>query len=63
MRQFEYSPLDRLQRWGGLPVGSELFNNLFVFENYPVQRKRDAALRLTEPRSEWRCSSRTSRAT
>ncbi|MGN9810963.1 amino acid adenylation domain-containing protein [Micromonospora sp. BQ11] len=54
MRQYEYSPLDRVQRWSGLPSGSPLFNSLFVFENYPVEQAPAAALRLEKPRSEER---------
>ncbi|GAA2709872.1 non-ribosomal peptide synthetase [Micromonospora olivasterospora] len=55
LRQYEYSPLDQVQRWSGLPSGAELFNTLFVFENYPVEQPRDTALRLTKPeRSEER---------
>ncbi|SCE78278.1 non-ribosomal peptide synthetase [Micromonospora mirobrigensis] len=54
MRQYEYSPLDRVRRWSGLPSGAELFNSLFVFENYPVEEASETALRLTKPRSEER---------
>src|SRR5262249_14600787 len=32
-RQYEYSPLHRVQAWSGLPAGQRLFDTLFVFEN------------------------------
>src|SRR5262249_37017625 len=43
-----YTPLAEVQRWGGLPRGTPLFETLFVFENYPVDRAlgdRESALR------------------
>ncbi|WCN79542.1 non-ribosomal peptide synthetase [Micromonospora sp. LH3U1] len=54
MRQYEYSPLERVQRWSGLPSVAPLFNTLCVFENYPVEQVPDVALRLSKPRSEER---------
>ena len=36
-RQYEYSPLHRVQAWSGLTAGRRLFDTLFVFENYPVR--------------------------
>ena len=35
-RQFEYSPLNQIQRWSEVPTGSPLFESLIVFENYRV---------------------------
>ncbi|MBQ0985577.1 amino acid adenylation domain-containing protein [Streptomyces sp. F63] len=54
MRQYEYSPLGAVQQWSGLPVGAPLFESLFVFENYPVEKDDTAALRLDLTRSEER---------
>jgi len=36
MRQFEHSPLVKIQEWSDVPSGTSLFENIFVFENYPV---------------------------
>jgi amino acid adenylation domain-containing protein/non-ribosomal peptide synthase protein (TIGR01720 family) len=36
MRQFEYSRLVDIQEWSDLRPGEALFDNIFVFENYPV---------------------------
>jgi amino acid adenylation domain-containing protein/non-ribosomal peptide synthase protein (TIGR01720 family) len=59
-REFEYSPLVQVQGWSEVPRGTPLFESLFVFENYPVDRggNSDAGtgdrLRLTQGRSvEW----------
>lgn len=41
MRQYEYSPLARIQEWSEIGPGAQLFESLIAFENYPV----DAALR------------------
>ena len=38
MRQYEFSPLIQIQRWSEVPRGKELFNCLFVFENYPAMQ-------------------------
>jgi len=35
-RQYEYSPLVEVQRWSEVPKGTPLFENLLVFENYPI---------------------------
>ncbi|QKG84716.1 amino acid adenylation domain-containing protein [Kroppenstedtia pulmonis] len=35
IRQYEYSPLVKVQAWSELPGGVPLFNTVFVFENYP----------------------------
>ncbi|HWX40369.1 MAG TPA: amino acid adenylation domain-containing protein [Blastocatellia bacterium] len=36
-RQYEYSPLVKVQKWSGLPPGQHLFDTLLVFENYPIE--------------------------
>ncbi len=35
-RQFEHSPLVRVQGFSGVPRGSPLFESILVFENYPM---------------------------
>ncbi|WP_223198416.1 non-ribosomal peptide synthetase [Solihabitans fulvus] len=37
-RRFEHVSLAALRRWSGLPAGSNLFDSVIVFENYPVDR-------------------------
>ncbi len=41
LRQYEYSPLVRIQEWSDLPRGQSMFESILVYENYPV----DASLR------------------
>ncbi|HZL99560.1 MAG TPA: AMP-binding protein, partial [Planctomycetota bacterium] len=41
-REFEYSALWEVQKWSGAPAGQPLFENLFVFENYPSPRREAA---------------------
>ncbi|HJP95206.1 MAG TPA: amino acid adenylation domain-containing protein [Pyrinomonadaceae bacterium] len=36
LRQYEYSSLVQVQEWSDAPRGRALFENIFVFENYPV---------------------------
>jgi len=48
MRRFEHTPLVEIQGWSELPRGTGLFEALFVFENYPLDR----ALGDAEPPSE-----------
>ncbi|MGA9117876.1 MAG: amino acid adenylation domain-containing protein, partial [Bacteroidota bacterium] len=36
MRQYEYSPLAKVQGWSNVPRGVPLFHSIFVFENYPL---------------------------
>ena len=36
-RQYEYSPLNQIQRWSEVPAGTPLFESLIVFENYRVE--------------------------
>jgi hypothetical protein len=38
MRQYEYSPLVKIQGWSEIPRGLPLFESIVVFENYPVDR-------------------------
>ena len=35
-RQYDFTPLARVQRWSEVPAGAPLFESLLVFENYPV---------------------------
>ncbi|HEX9935922.1 MAG TPA: condensation domain-containing protein, partial [Longimicrobium sp.] len=35
-RQYDYAPLVDVRRWAGVEPGRELFETLFVYENYPV---------------------------
>ncbi|WP_344977620.1 condensation domain-containing protein, partial [Salinactinospora qingdaonensis] len=54
MRQYEYSPLNQVQQWSELPANAPLFETLFVFENYPVEKDETASLRFDMTRSEER---------
>lgn len=36
MSEHEYSPLVEVQRWSEVPRGTPLFDNILVFDNYPV---------------------------
>ncbi|MCP4657989.1 MAG: non-ribosomal peptide synthetase, partial [bacterium] len=50
LRQYEYTPLDRVRGWSEIAAGTALFDNILVFENYPwnVARERDSqALRVS----------------
>lgn len=38
MREFEHASLTQIQRWSDMPKGQSLFESLFVFENYPMDR-------------------------
>ncbi|HEX3728459.1 MAG TPA: amino acid adenylation domain-containing protein, partial [Opitutaceae bacterium] len=35
-RGHEHTPLVRIREWAGVPAGTELFETLFAFENYPA---------------------------
>ncbi|MGH3784611.1 MAG: amino acid adenylation domain-containing protein, partial [Pseudonocardiaceae bacterium] len=35
-RSFDFVSLTRLQTWSDLPAGTNLFNSIVVFENYPI---------------------------
>ncbi len=37
-RQYEYTSLAEIQGWSKLPRGQPLFDNILVFENYPIDR-------------------------
>ncbi|MBM7114700.1 non-ribosomal peptide synthase/polyketide synthase [Archangium primigenium] len=41
LRQYEHSPLVQVQGWSEVPRGTQLFDSLMVFENYPI----DASVR------------------
>src|SRR5687768_7447943 len=43
MRQYEYSPLLDVTKWSEMPRGTPLFENIFVFENFPVTVKNSSA--------------------
>lgn len=47
MREHEHTPLAKVQEWSDVPRGEQLFQALFVFENYPAGEPHPAA-------SEWR---------
>jgi amino acid adenylation domain-containing protein/non-ribosomal peptide synthase protein (TIGR01720 family)/FkbM family methyltransferase len=36
LRQYEYTPLVEIQKWSDVAYGQPLFDNILVFENYPV---------------------------
>nr|WCB70647.1 NRPS modules 10-13 [Corallococcus coralloides] len=36
LREWEFTPLARVQEWSDVPRGTPLFDSLFVYENYPV---------------------------
>lgn len=36
LRDYEYSPLYRVQQWSQIPRGQPLFESIVLFENYPV---------------------------
>ncbi len=37
LREYEYSPLVKVQTWSEVPSGTALFESLLVFENYPTE--------------------------
>jgi len=50
-RQYEYSPLVKIQQWSEVPKGVALFTNILVFENYPVDpsvQERDVNFRIED---------------
>ncbi len=57
MRQYEYTPLTRVQEWSEVARGTPLFESVFVFENYPLDRallERTADLEIRDLRAvEW----------
>ncbi len=57
-REYEYTPIVHVQAWSEVPRGAPLFESLYVFENYPVERSanREVAgeLRMSRGRAvEW----------
>jgi len=55
-REYEYAPLVQVQGWSDVPRGTPLFETLFVFENYLVERgaRAGSGLRATRTRAvEW----------
>jgi amino acid adenylation domain-containing protein/non-ribosomal peptide synthase protein (TIGR01720 family) len=58
-RDYEYTSLVRIQEWSAIPAGTPLFDNLFVYENYPSEqawRQQDNALRIERGRASARTS-------
>jgi amino acid adenylation domain-containing protein/non-ribosomal peptide synthase protein (TIGR01720 family) len=53
-KQYEYSPLVKIQEWSALGSGQALFESLLVFENYPVDasglRERSGTLKVSGSR-------------
>src|SRR5690606_33586917 len=43
-QSFSYTPLVDIQAWSDLPAGSNLFNTLVVFENYPLDPHRQTQI-------------------
>jgi amino acid adenylation domain-containing protein len=37
-RQYDYAPLSDIHAWSDVPRGTPLFETIFVFENYPMDR-------------------------
>ncbi len=53
-RQFEYTPLVKIQGWSDVPRSMPLFDSLMVFENYPVDdslTEQNSLLQLEDVRS------------
>jgi hypothetical protein len=48
-RQYEYSPLSRVQGWSEVKRGSQLFQSNVVFENFPVMTSSSSAANQREP--------------
>ncbi|MEL7228099.1 MAG: condensation domain-containing protein, partial [Cyanobacteria bacterium J06576_12] len=46
-RQYEYSPLNQIQKWSEVPTGTPLFDSLIVFENYRVAQATSNQTKLT----------------
>lgn len=44
IQQYDYSLLMKVQAWSGLPRSLPLFNDILVFENYPIQPVLSAQL-------------------
>lgn len=50
IRQYEQTPLPDVQSWSELPHGAQLFDSIFVFENYPVDASAKEWLKHQEAR-------------
>ncbi|MCP4660219.1 MAG: amino acid adenylation domain-containing protein, partial [bacterium] len=48
LRHYEYAPLEMVRDWSEIPAGTPLFDNLLVFENYPVDLRRDQGSQALE---------------
>ena len=50
LRDYEYSPLPKVQSWSDMPRGMRLFESLVVFENYPadtaMEKQVDASMKI-----------------
>ncbi|MFD2168564.1 non-ribosomal peptide synthase/polyketide synthase [Tumebacillus lipolyticus] len=45
--EYEYTPLQQIQAWSGLPRDLPLFHSILVFENYPMDQEVAASAELT----------------
>ncbi len=48
-RQYEYSPLSRVQGWSDVKRGNALFQSIVVFENFPVMTSSSLATNQEDP--------------
>lgn len=46
LRDYEYSPLYRVQQWSQIPRGQPLFESIVLFENYPVVKSTASGRRF-----------------
>jgi len=46
LRQYEWTPLSRIQRWSNVPGGRPLFDSIVVFESYPEDESETGQLGL-----------------
>lgn len=46
LRQYEWTPLSRIQRWSDVPGGRPLFESIVVFESYPEEESDTGQLGL-----------------
>jgi amino acid adenylation domain-containing protein/non-ribosomal peptide synthase protein (TIGR01720 family) len=55
LRDYEYSPLPKVQSWSDMPRGIRLFESLVVFENYPadtaMEKQVDASMKIESVRN------------
>jgi amino acid adenylation domain-containing protein len=52
-RQYDYSSLAEVRRWSEVTPGTELFESIFAFENYPIDaslRERRGSFEISESR-------------